>query len=167
MGLLTLGPGLTKDKMMQGAAARCMHRGNALFFVQGLGPGATLSALCLPGWTRAHAAVLIHPNSTGAGRLRQLMRTGTQTVRFAAPPDVASKIRAASGLAPGAPIGAMHVMVWVVGNTAAALQSGVLEWAEQVRERWGLDDLWCLCPLPLRPCLPGALGGGPDETVEL
>ncbi|KIZ06297.1 hypothetical protein MNEG_1661 [Monoraphidium neglectum] len=83
VGLVTLGPGLCKDKLMQ-----------------------------------------------GAGRLRRLMH-GTQSVRYAAPPDVAAKIRATCGLDPPAALGAVHVMEWVMLNTVQANQAGVLEWAEQ------------------------------------
>ena len=68
----------------------------------------------------------------GAGRLRRLMRGGTQSVRFAAPPDVAAMVRAASGLAARAPILPVHVLRWVMANTVEATQAGVLEFVEQV-----------------------------------
>lgn len=97
--------------------------------------------------------------SQAAGRLRQFMH-GRQSVRFVATADVASKIAHANQLpAPTAApssgsmagllrtvfrarshapstspdITAVHVMNWVMGNTVAATQHGVLEWAAQVR----------------------------------
>lgn len=69
----------------------------------------------------------------GAGRLRRLMRGGTQSMRFAAPPEVAAKIRLASRVLDGEPLRPPHVLRWVMANTVEANQAGVVEFCEQVR----------------------------------
>lgn len=59
---------------------------------------------------------------------------GGQSLRFAGPSDVTTKIRAFNGLVDdhGAHIEALHVMRWVMHNTVEATQAGLLEWVKQV-----------------------------------
>ncbi|KAG2492053.1 hypothetical protein HYH03_009551 [Edaphochlamys debaryana] len=89
VGLLTLGPGSTKDKVMQ-----------------------------------------------AAGRLRQLGRG--QKLWLTAAPDIAAKIRCASGVATGTSLDARPcrsaaeaVLRWVMANTVDATLAGVQAWADQ------------------------------------
>jgi hypothetical protein len=64
-----------------------------------------------------------------AGRLRLFGRG--QRLRIAATPDLLAKI--AAGRAPCSPsaVSAVDVLQWVMGNTVAATQAGVIEWARQ------------------------------------
>jgi hypothetical protein len=130
VGLLTLGPGICKDK------------------VGGPEPRRTLPALkreapcplCCS-LIRLRAAIdpmsLVPPPAQvmqAAGRLRHLA-AGKQSVRFAGAADVTAHIKRARGGAaaasPGGAVSARDVLRWVMANTVEATLRGTLTWVAQ------------------------------------
>lgn len=105
VGLLTLGPGMAKDKLMQAAGRlRMLGRGQGLCFVGTKDVSAKIRSVNG-----------LEPAGHDGGS------SGTKKQRLA----LATAAAAAAGLT------SRHVLQWVMHNTVQATQRGLVEWAGQ------------------------------------
>ncbi len=125
VGLLTLGPGLCKDKLMQAAGRlRMLGRGQTLRFLVPQDVEGKVRQLCGMWQGRDQGATQQQEEEEGEeegrGGKRQRRQEGQRG-------QGQRKVREEQ-------LTSRHVLRWVMGNTVAATQAGLLPWASQ-----GLD----------------------------
>ncbi|KAG2496538.1 hypothetical protein HYH03_005361 [Edaphochlamys debaryana] len=138
VGLLTLGPGATKDKVMQAAGRlRQLGRGQRLWMAAAPDVTAKIQSAAA-----AHAAspAFTRAAGTSAAGVRQAPAGPTEAAPTPSP-----------ARSPGPGIGPAAVLCWVMDNTVAATLAGVPAWADQ----------------GLAFAASGGVSGPEDELLEL